>query len=110
VELRFHAVVLACVFPADAVGVVVPVVAAGVVPTFLNVAGLVRWKLEFDPEPQQPVNEPATRTIPAHAPTVRVVMPVPFSRARAAVRPPGMGSVPPGAAAAAGSSLSAAGV
>jgi hypothetical protein len=66
-------------------------------------------KLALAPEPAQPVKHPAVTTIVIQVPTVRVVMPVPLDSAEgAATRPPGTESVPPGSAAAAGSSLSAA--
>lgn len=105
---RVHAVELA--------GAAAPVAAVGVVPlTLLNGAGFVRWKFELAPEPAQPVNEPAARTNPTHAPTVRIFMAVPFAaqapRCGRPERDPSHPGYPRGgsAAAAAGSSLSATG-
>jgi hypothetical protein len=82
-----------------------------------GVPELIRWKLPFDPEPAQPVNELAASTRPTHAPTIRVVIILPLPRAGTTARPttevaacPGWAPSLPGRGVAAGSSLSTAAI
>jgi hypothetical protein len=70
-----------CAQAAAAVGDAVGIAVGGLTRVVAAPGVTGRWKLEFAPDPAQPVNDPAARTNAAQAPTVRVVMRIPLLRA-----------------------------